>query len=61
MNSDATLIYGLNPLTVGPARGDARRFVQGKLNRLDELTRRLLGVASAAPKMAKATQQADLF
>ena len=37
MNSDATLIYGLNPLTVGPANGEDRRFVLGKLNRLDEL------------------------
>jgi hypothetical protein len=46
---------------VGTARGDARRLVQGKLNHLDELTRRLLGAASSAPKKPKATQQPELI
>jgi len=46
---------------VATARADARRIVQGKLNHLDELTRRLLGSLATAPKKPKPTQQADLI
>ena len=46
---------------VATARAAARRLVQGKLNHLDELTRRLLGSPAAAPKKSKPTQQADLL
>jgi hypothetical protein len=46
---------------VATARADARRIVQGKLNHLDQLTRRLLGSPAPVPKKPKSKQQADLL
>jgi SAM-dependent methyltransferase len=46
---------------VATARADARRLVQGKLNHLDELTRRLLGSCATTPKKHNPTQQPDLL
>jgi hypothetical protein len=48
-------------LPVGQARAAARELVAGKLNRLDELTRRLLGTAGKSIKKPKPTKQTELF
>lgn len=47
--------------SAGTARGDARHFVQGKLNRLDELTRRLLNSTIVKAKKSESTEQSDLL
>jgi hypothetical protein len=48
-------------LPVASARAAARGLVAGKLNRLDELTRKVLGDATVAPRKPKPSQQVELI